>query len=205
MKFSVLASGSKGNATFIETNETKVLIDLGMSSLYIEKKLFCLGINPSEINAIFITHTHVDHIAGLKVFLKKYKTKVFKVSLNLDLTCPNKDGTKGYGGCIYCKNGSGDFAGNKNDNLKEQFTNIKNILHKKWPNAKYIAYFQANTNTYGDINYLKEKYEETLTYENVLGINIATRCDAINEQCLNYFVNVKLFCRFLVKINVGFW
>lgn len=77
MKFSVLASGSKGNSTFIETNETKVLIDLGMSSLYIEKKLFCLGINPSEINAIFITHTHVDHIAGLKVFLKKYKTKVY--------------------------------------------------------------------------------------------------------------------------------
>lgn len=123
-------------------------------------------------------------------YKQKYKTKVFKVSLNLDLTCPNKDGTKGYGGCIYCKNGSGDFAGNKNDNLKEQFTNIKNILHKKWPNAKYIAYFQANTNTYGDINYLKEKYEETLTYENVLGINIATRCDAINEQCLNYLIKL---------------
>ena len=123
-------------------------------------------------------------------YKQKYKTKVFKVSLNLDLTCPNKDGTKGYGGCIYCKNGSGDFAGNKNDNLKEQFTNIKNILHKKWPNAKYIAYFQANTNTYGDINYLKEKYEETLTYENVLGINIATRCDAINEQCLNYLIEL---------------
>ena len=123
-------------------------------------------------------------------YKQKYKTKVFKVSLNLDLTCPNKDGTKSYGGCIYCKNGSGDFAGNKNDNLKEQFTNIKNILHKKWPNAKYIAYFQANTNTYGDINYLKEKYEETLTYENVLGINIATRCDAINEQCLNYLIEL---------------
>ena len=75
---------------------------------------------------------------------------------------------------------------NKKDNLKEQFQNIKNILHKKWPNAKYIAYFQANTNTYGDLNYLKEKYEEVLTYENVLGINIATRCDAISEECLNY-------------------
>ena len=119
-------------------------------------------------------------------YKKKYNTKVFKVSLNLGLTCPNKDGTKGYGGCIYCKNGSGDFAGNKKDNLKEQFLNIKNMLHKKWPNAKYIAYFQANTNTYGDLNYLKQKYEEVLTYENVLGINIATRCDAISEECLNY-------------------
>lgn len=119
-------------------------------------------------------------------YKKKYNTKVFKVSLNLGLTCPNKDGTKGYGGCIYCKNGSGDFAGNKKDNLKEQFHNIKDMLHKKWPNAKYIAYFQANTNTYGDLNYLKQKYEEVLTYENVLGINIATRCDAISEECLNY-------------------
>ena len=119
-------------------------------------------------------------------YKEKYKTKVFKVSLNLGLTCPNKDGTKGYGGCIYCKNGSGDFAGNKKDNLKEQFHNIKDMLHKKWPNAKYIAYFQANTNTYGDLNYLKQKYEEVLTYENVLGINIATRCDAISEECLNY-------------------
>jgi len=119
-------------------------------------------------------------------YKKKYNTKVFKVSLNLGLTCPNKDGTKGYGGCIYCKNGSGDFAGNKNNPLKTQFETIKNMLHKKWPEAKYIAYFQANTNTYGDLNYLKEKYEEVLTYENVLGINIATRCDAINEECMNY-------------------
>ncbi len=77
MKFSVLASGSKGNCTFIETEKTKILIDLGMSSLYIEKKLWTLGINPNEIDGILITHTHVDHVAGLKVFLKKYNSKVY--------------------------------------------------------------------------------------------------------------------------------
>lgn len=77
MKVCVLASGSKGNCTYIETNYTKVLIDLGMSSLYIEKKLISLNVNPDTIEAIFITHTHIDHIAGLKVFIKKHNPKVF--------------------------------------------------------------------------------------------------------------------------------
>ena len=77
MIVSVLASGSKGNCTYIASNSTKILIDLGMSNLYIEKKLILLGINPDDINSIFITHTHTDHIAGLKVFIKKHHPKVF--------------------------------------------------------------------------------------------------------------------------------
>lgn len=77
MIVSVLASGSKGNCTYIASNSTKILIDLGMSNLYIEKKLILLGINPDDINSIFITHTHTDHIAGLKVFIKKHHSKVF--------------------------------------------------------------------------------------------------------------------------------
>ena len=68
MKVSVLASGSKGNSTYIETNNTKILVDLGMTTLYIEKKLAKLDIDPNEIDAIILTHTHVDHISGLKVF-----------------------------------------------------------------------------------------------------------------------------------------
>lgn len=77
MKISVLASGSKGNCTYIETENTKTLIDLGMSNLYIEKSLLSMGINPDQINGIFITHTHVDHIAGLKVFMKKHHPTLF--------------------------------------------------------------------------------------------------------------------------------
>ena len=77
MKFAILSSGSKGNSAIIETNNTKILIDLGVSRLYVEKKLAELNINAYDIDAILITHTHVDHIQGLKVFLKKYKPKVY--------------------------------------------------------------------------------------------------------------------------------
>ena len=112
----------------------------------------------------------------------KYNSKIFKITLNQNCSCPNIDGTKGFKGCIYCKNGSGE---NRFMSLKEQFELNRSILHKKWPEAKYIAYFQANSNTYGDIEKLKNNFYEVLTYENVLGINIATRCDCINDEVIN--------------------
>jgi len=77
MKFSVLASGSKGNCTFIETEHTRILVDIGMTSLYIERCLNDLNIDPKTISSVFLTHTHVDHIAGLKVFIKKNHPTVF--------------------------------------------------------------------------------------------------------------------------------
>lgn len=117
----------------------------------------------------------------------KFETKVFKVSLNAGFTCPNIDGTKGIGGCIYCsKKGSGDFAGEEQKDLVTQFNEIKEIMHKKWPKAKYIGYFQAHTNTYAPIAILKQKYETILKLPNVIGLNIATRPDCIEEECLNY-------------------
>ncbi len=126
----------------------------------------------------------------------KFNSKVFKISLNAGFTCPNIDGTKGIGGCIYCSNtGSGEYGGNINDNLITQFNSIKNILHKKWPNGKYIGYFQAHTNTYADINVLKEKYETILNLDNVIGLSIATRPDSISEECYKYLdeLNKKTF------------
>ena len=116
----------------------------------------------------------------------KFNSKVFKVSLNAGFTCPNIDGTKGTGGCIYCSHGSGDFAGNPKDNLVKQFNEIKDMISKKWPNSKYIAYFQANTNTYAPINELKEKYEAVINLPNVIGLSIATRADSITDECLDY-------------------
>ena len=117
----------------------------------------------------------------------KFNSKVFKVSLNAGFTCPNKDGKVGIGGCIYCsKTGSGEYAGDIKKDLVTQFNEVKEMMLKKWPKAKYIGYFQANTNTYADVNILKEKYETILNLDNVVGLNIATRPDAITPECLDY-------------------
>ena len=124
----------------------------------------------------------------LNYFYKtKFGTKVFKVSLNGGFSCPNLDGTLGYGGCIYCsKTGSGEFGGDIHKSLTNQFNEMKEVVNKKHIPCKYIGYFQARTNTYAPVNILKEKYEEVLSLDNVIGLNIATRCDAISDECLSY-------------------
>ena len=132
----------------------------------------------------------------------KYGCKISKISLNLGLSCPNMDGTKGYGGCIYCKGGSGDFAGKKTDPLKVQFDSVKNMIIKKWPNSKFIAYFQANTNTYASVDFLKKNFEEVLTYDDVVGINIATRCDAISDDVFNYLCELNKKCNLVIELGL---
>ncbi len=120
-------------------------------------------------------------------FKTKFHSKVYKISLNAGFTCPNIDGTKGYGGCIYCsKLGSGEHGGNPQDDLITQFYKVKEVIDKKCQDAKYIAYFQARTNTYAPLPILKEKYEQVLKLDNVIGIFIATRCDAITDETLDY-------------------
>lgn len=117
----------------------------------------------------------------------KFSSKVCKISLNAGFTCPNLDGTVGRGGCIYCsKSGSGEFAGNIHDSLLEQFDSVSKIYQKKWPHAKYIAYFQARTNTYAPVKKLKKIYETVLEHKEIIGLNIATRPDSISDECLNY-------------------
>ncbi|MGL6104746.1 TIGR01212 family radical SAM protein [Romboutsia sp.] len=113
--------------------------------------------------------------------------KVFKVSINAGFTCPNIDGTVSSGGCTYCsKEGSGDFAGNPKDNLIKQFNDIKEMMHKKWSNAKYIGYFQAYTNTYAPLDVLKEKYETILELDDVIGLSISTRPDCLADDVVEY-------------------
>jgi radical SAM protein (TIGR01212 family) len=114
----------------------------------------------------------------------KYGKKVFKVSLDAGFTCPNKDGTAGVGGCTFCSpSGSGDYAGKKERPLQEQFQTIKDIMHEKWPDAYYIAYFQANTNTYADVDTLRHYYNEAISFDpNIVGLSIATRPDALSPE-----------------------
>lgn len=117
-------------------------------------------------------------------YKNKYGKKVFKVALNAGFSCPNKvDGH----GCIFCSRlGSGDFAGNKEDDLETQFYDVLKIMKNKWNDAYYIGYFQANTNTYAPLDVLKDKYEQVLQIPNVIGLNIATRPDAITDECYDY-------------------
>ncbi len=117
-------------------------------------------------------------------YQNKFNQKVCKISLNGNFSCPNYQNNQG---CIFCSlSGSGEFAGDKNKSLEEQFNEIKTKMSKKWPNCLYIAYFQANTNTYAPLDVLKEKYETVLKFPKVVGLSIATRSDAISEECLDY-------------------
>ena len=130
----------------------------------------------------------------------KYGKKVFKVSLNGGFSCPNKKDGKG---CIFCSRlGSGDFAGDVNKDLITQFNEVKDIMIKKWPDAYYVAYFQANTNTYAPLNVLKEKYESVLNLPNVIGLDIATRCDAISEECLEYLKELNQRTNLTVELGL---
>ncbi len=120
-------------------------------------------------------------------YKQKFNKKVTKISLNGNFSCPNIDKTKKTGGCIYCsKSGSGDFAGDKNKDVVTQFYEQKEKLKNKWPDTLYIGYFQANTNTYAEIDVLKQKYEPILKLDNVVGLSIATRPDAITDECYDY-------------------
>ena len=133
----------------------------------------------------------------------KYNTKVVKISLNAGFTCPNIDGKAGYGGCIYCsKTGSGEFGGDINKSLTDQFYEIKNKIDKKWPNSKYIAYFQAHTNTYAPLKTLKKKYEEVLKIPNVIGIAIATRPDTIEEDVLDYLTELNKKTNLTIELGL---
>lgn len=136
-------------------------------------------------------------------YKQRYNSKITKISLNLGLTCPNKDGKVGFGGCIYCsKLGSGEFAGNKEKPLKEQFDEIKVRMQRKWPNSKYIAYFGANTNTYAPTEKLKTAFEEVLTYENVVGINISTRPDSIEKDCMDYLEQLNKKTDLIIELGL---
>lgn len=121
-------------------------------------------------------------------FLKRFFTgKVQKISINAGFTCPNRDGTVGYGGCTYCNNQTFNPEYCRTEKpVSVQLEEGKRFFAHKYPEMKYLAYFQAYTNTYGELEMLKRKYEEALAVDDVVGLVIGTRPDCMSDTLLDY-------------------
>mgnify|MGYP000569698157 FL=1 len=121
-------------------------------------------------------------------FLKRLFTgKVQKISINAGFTCPNRDGTVGYGGCTYCNNQTFNPEYCRTEkSVSVQLEEGKRFFAHKHPEMKYLAYFQAYTNTYGELEALKRKYEEALAVDDVVGLVIGTRPDCMPNALLDY-------------------
>jgi radical SAM protein (TIGR01212 family) len=124
---------------------------------------------------------------SLNNYLKnRFGSKVYKLSLNAGLTCPNRDGTLSYDGCIFCSaGGSGDFATSAALSITDQIEKAKEKVSKKIKDGLYIAYFQAYTNTYGPIEYLRRIFLEAINHKDIVALSIATRPDCLGDDVLN--------------------
>ena len=120
----------------------------------------------------------------LNSYLKeKFGCKVYKISLDCGFTCPNRDGTLGYGGCIFCsEGGSGDFAESRTLGVTEQIESGKEKVKNKIKSGKYIAYFQAFTNTYANVNTLEKIFSEAINHPDIVALSIATRPDCLEQE-----------------------
>ena len=117
--------------------------------------------------------------------------KCAKIPIDAGFTCPNIDGRCGVGGCIYCSGrGSGDFAAPEYLSISEQYKQTREKLSSKWRTDRCIAYFQAHTNTYAPLEALRQKFEEALVLDGVVGLNIATRADCIDEGIAEYLADI---------------
>ncbi len=117
--------------------------------------------------------------------------KIFKVAIDGGFDCPNRDGTVAFGGCTFCsESGSGDFAGDRSEHVVTQFNNIKERMHTKWKDGKYIGYFQAFTNTHAPVDVLRETFEPILEQEGVVGISIGTRADCLPDDVVEYLAEL---------------
>lgn len=117
---------------------------------------------------------------------REFQGKVMKLSLDGGFTCPNRDGTIGTNGCIFCSDeGSGEFTGSRFVSIEEQVEQQKRLLSKKWKADKYIVYFQNFTNTYASVDKLRKLYYEAIKIEGVVGLAIATRPDCLDDDILD--------------------
>ena len=127
----------------------------------------------------------MEYLSFNKYLKDKFGQKVYKISLDGGFTCPNRDGKTGTRGCIFCsKGGSGDFAENREMSITEQIESGKKKVEKKIKSGKYIAYFQAFTNTYAPVETLRQKYEQAINHPDIVALSIATRPDCLGDDVL---------------------
>lgn len=127
----------------------------------------------------------MEYLSFNKYLKDKFGQKVYKISLDGGFTCPNRDGKTGTRGCIFCsKGGSGDFAESREMSITEQIESGKKKVEKKIKSGKYIAYFQAFTNTYAPVEMLRQKYEEAINHPDIVALSIATRPDCLGDDVL---------------------
>lgn len=127
----------------------------------------------------------MEYLSFNKYLKDKFGQKVYKISLDGGFTCPNRDGKAGTRGCIFCsKGGSGDFAESREMSITEQIESGKKKVEKKIKSGKYIAYFQAFTNTYAPVEILRQKYEEAINHPDIVALSIATRPDCLGDDVL---------------------
>ena len=146
-----------------------------------------MSINDSLMNELRKHSSDSHRLRSIGDFFTTYfPFKVQKISINAGFTCPNRDGTKGWGGCTYCNNQTFSPQYTANDKpVGRQLEEGIRFFSRKYPEMKYIAYFQAYTNTYGETEKLLEKYKEALSYPNVVGLIVGTRPDCMSDELLN--------------------
>lgn len=127
----------------------------------------------------------MEYLSFNKYLKDKFGQKIYKISLDGGFTCPNRDGKAGTRGCIFCsKGGSGDFAESREMSITEQIESGKKKVERKIKSGKYIAYFQAFTNTYAPVEMLRQKYEEAINHPDIVALSIATRPDCLGDDVL---------------------
>lgn len=147
----------------------------------------------------------LPYYADFPTFLRRFfpSCKVQKISLNAGFTCPNRDGSVGYGGCTYCNNQTfnPDYC-HSEKSIARQLEEGKVFFARKYPEMKYLAYFQAYTNTYGELEILKRKYEEALETDDVVGLVIGTRPDCMPDELLGYLQSLQQRVFVLVEYGI---
>jgi len=128
--------------------------------------------------------------------------RVYKAVIDAGLSCPNIDGTKGRGGCIYCSGGSGYFTASPSVPIKKQLADELSRIRAKVPEAEVIAYFQAHTNTYAELPRLRELFETALSQEGVCGLSVATRADCLPPQVLDYLSELNSRTKLTVELGL---